>query len=74
MLEYLIVALIVGASAAYAGRRYLPVFAKQRKGGCGTGGGCDSCNACAAPAQDAAPAAPGARRVIRIHPQGPAPT
>jgi hypothetical protein len=62
MLEYLIVALIVGASAAYAARRYLPLFARPAKGGCGTGGGCDSCNACAEPVAE-----PGARRVIKIH-------
>ena len=74
MLQYLIVALIVGASAAYAGRRYLPVFARRRKGGCGTGGGCDSCNACAAPEQAAVAAAPSERRIIRIHPQGQVPT
>lgn len=69
MIEYLIVALIVGASAAYAGRRYLPVFARRAKDGCGTGGGCDSCNACAEPV-----AAPGARRVIKIHSAKQAPT
>jgi hypothetical protein len=70
MIEYLIVALIVGASAAYAGRRYLPMFGKSAKGGCGTGGACDSCKACAEPA--AASAAQ--QRVIKIHPQRQVPT
>jgi hypothetical protein len=53
MIENLIVAVIVGASALYAARTLLPRKAKK---GCG---GCDGC----APA----PEAPGGRRVIKIH-------
>ena len=59
MLENLIVALIVAASAAYAGRRY--VF-KPKKPATGCGSGCSSCDTCAdapAPASD--------RKVIKIH-------
>jgi len=65
MVENLIVMLIVGASAWYAGARYLPAKWRgqkaQAKAGCGSG--CDSCNACETPA---APSA--GRRVITIHP------
>ncbi len=61
MIENLVVMLIVGASALYAGRKYLwPVKAKAS--GCGSG--CSSCDNCAsAPA----PAAPSKQRVIQIH-------
>ena len=69
MIENLIVMLIVGGSAWYAGSRYLPAAwrgkkAKAKAGGCG--GGCDSCNACGTPE---APAQ--SRRVIKIHPAKP---
>jgi hypothetical protein len=63
MIENLLVILIVGASAWYAGNRYLPLSwrkAKAKAGGCGSG--CDTCNACETPT----PAAPTAQRVIML--------
>lgn len=58
MIENLIVAAIVGASAVYAGRKYL-WKPKAKAGGCGSG--CSSCDTCAeAPPQTG-------RRVIKIH-------
>ncbi len=54
MIENLIVAVIVGASAVYAARALLPRKAKK---GCGSG--CDGCGP--------APVAPAKHRVIRIH-------
>lgn len=66
MIENLIVMLIVGGSAWYAGRRYLPGSWRGRKArakAAGCGGGCDACNACAAPVAEAEPAA---RRVIML--------
>ena len=61
MIENLIVALIVGASALYAGRKYLParLFGKA-EAGCGSG--CGSCKSgCDTPAE------PSERKVIQIH-------
>ncbi len=58
MLEYLIVAMIVGASAWYAGRKY--VFKPKQGGGCGSG--CSDCASC-----DSAPTAPSGQRVIKLH-------
>ena len=55
MIENLIVAVIVGASAVYAARALLP---RKSKKGCG---GCDGC----APE----PASPSKHRVIKIHAQ-----
>lgn len=56
MIENLIVALIVGASAWYAGRKYLP-----RKTDSGCASGCGSCKSgCDTPAEKPA------RRVIPI--------
>lgn len=70
MLENLIVAVIVGASAWYAASKYLPAPWRKRLGGgnAGCGSGCDSCNSCAdgAPATDGA-SGPAGRRVIPIH-------
>lgn len=74
MLENLIVALIVGASAWYAASKYLPKPWRTRLGGASTGcgSGCGSCSSsngskqgqgCVEP--DAAPPAP--YRVIKIH-------
>jgi hypothetical protein len=66
MIENLIVMLIVGGSAWYAGRRYLPVSWRGRKArakAAGCGGGCDACNACATPAVETKPAE---RRVIML--------
>jgi Na+-translocating ferredoxin:NAD+ oxidoreductase RNF subunit RnfB len=51
MIENLIVAIIVGASAVYAARALLPRRARKSCGGC---------DGCAAPA-------PTGRRVIKIH-------
>ena len=54
MVENLLVALIVGASAWYAGRKYLPVNASGKSGGsCDSGcGACQSgCDTPAEPAQ-----------------------
>lgn len=66
MAEYLIVALIVGGSAWYAGMKYLPAKWRRRLGqkkpAAGCGSGCDSCNACA----DEKPAA-AQTRVIKLH-------
>lgn len=63
MLENLIVALIVGASALYAARKYLPAkLIGRRDDGCGSG--CGSCKSgCDTPQQ---PAEAPARRVIPI--------
>ncbi len=62
MIENLIVALIVGASAWYAGRKYLPaklVGKAQADTGCASG--CGTCKSgCDTPAE------PAARRVIPI--------
>lgn len=46
MLQDLIVALIVGGSAWYAGRKYLPAkwFGREKAGGCASG--CDTCGTC----------------------------
>jgi hypothetical protein len=65
MVENLIVMLIVGASAWYAGARYLPATwrGQKAKAKAGCGSGCDSCNACATPVAE-----PTGRRVIMIHP------
>lgn len=59
MVEYLIVALIVGAAGWSAWARYKP----QKKAGCGTGGGCETCGSCETPEP------PVDRRVIKIHVQ-----
>ncbi len=68
MIENLIVVLIVGAAAWYAGVRYLPAKWRGQKAApkAGCGSGCDSCNACATPAAE-----PSARRVIKIHAASP---
>ncbi len=60
MIENLIVALIVGASAWYAGRKYLPAkLVGSKDEGCASG--CGSCKSgCDTPAE------PSARRVIPI--------
>lgn len=66
MVQELIVALIVGASACYAGRKYLPAKWIGRKQTAGCGSGCDTCGSC-----DSAPAAPAAadsrHPVIKLH-------
>ena len=66
MVENLIVMLIVGASAWYAGGRYLPAKwrGKKAKQKAGCGSGCDSCNACETPV-----ITPTDRRVIMIQSQ-----
>jgi len=46
MLENVIVALIVGGAAWYAGRRYLPAKWIGRKKAAGCGSGCDTCGSC----------------------------
>ena len=56
MIENLIVAVIVGASAVYAARALLP---RKSKKSCG---GCDGCAT--------EPAAPTKHRVIKIHARG----
>ncbi len=58
MIENLIVALIVGASAWYTARKYL--FKPKKATGCGSG--CSSCDTCAS----APPAPPGGQRVIML--------
>jgi hypothetical protein len=65
MVENLIVMLIVGASAWYAGARYLPAKwrGQKAKAKAGCGSGCDSCNSCETPVAE-----PTGRRVIMIHP------
>jgi hypothetical protein len=67
MLENVIVMLIVGGSAWYAGARYLPATwrGKKAKPKAGCGSGCDTCNSCATPAPALETAG---RRVIAIHP------
>jgi len=65
MLENLLVVVIVGASAWYAGVKYLPASWRGKKAAAkaaGCGGGCDACNACATPEPETPP-----QRVIRIH-------
>ena len=49
MLQNLIVALIVGGAAWYAGARYLPASWIGRKKAAGCGSGCDTCNGCDTP-------------------------
>ena len=68
MIEYLIVMLIVAASAWYAGKRYLPARWRGKKTAAkaaGCGGGCDTCGACETTEQ-----APQQARVITIHRAG----
>ena len=64
MLQNLIVALIVGASAWYAGAKYLPAkwIGKKKAAGCASG--CDTCNACETPVQT-----PSKYPVIKLHQQ-----
>ena len=63
MLEYLIVGLIVLASAIYTLRKYMPrLFGKK------PGSGCDSgCSNCASGCETPAQPEPQARRVIKLH-------
>lgn len=63
MVQELIVALIVGASAWYAGRRYLPAgwIGKKKAAGCGSG--CDTCGSC----ESAPPPAASKYPVIKLH-------
>ena len=66
MVQELIVALIVGASAWYAGRKYLPARWLGRKKAAGCGSGCDTCGSCgSAPA--APPAPDSGYPVIKLH-------
>lgn len=69
MLEYLIVGLIVGLAAAYAGAKYLPKRWRARwfktKSGCSDG--CASCKACGDPSVPA----PAAKRIITLHEKPP---
>lgn len=67
MLENLIVAAIVGASAWYAGARYLPASWIGRKKAAGCGSGCDTCNSCASGDTPAPIAAESRYRVIKLH-------
>ena len=65
MVENLLVLLIVGASAWYAGKRYLPARWRGKKPvakAAGCGGGCDTCGACEAPVEELENP-----RVIKIH-------
>ncbi|WP_198420800.1 hypothetical protein [Massilia atriviolacea] len=70
MLEYLVVALIVGVAAWYAASKYLPKSLRDRlfgkkKASSGCGSGCSSCGTC-----EDGPAAPldaGGPRVIPLH-------
>lgn len=65
MLENLIVMLIVGGSAWYAGSRYLPAKWRGKKAkAAACGSGCDSCNACDTPVVEQT-----GRRVIMIQSQ-----
>ncbi|QYF95531.1 hypothetical protein KY495_10490 [Massilia sp. PAMC28688] len=65
MMENLIVAVIVGASALYAGRKYLParLFGKADEG-CASG--CGACKSGCDTPSEAAPAQGPSRRVIPI--------
>ena len=72
MVENLIVALIVGGSAWYAGAKYLPASVRRKLGqkpATGCGSGCDSCGSCesAAPGAASASAPAGKHRVITLH-------
>jgi hypothetical protein len=58
MVEYLIVGLIVGASAWYTAKKY--VF-KAKKSGGGCGSGCSDCGSCETPTE------PTSQRVIKLH-------
>jgi hypothetical protein len=58
MIENLIVALIVGASAWYTAKKY--VVKPKKSSGCGSG--CSNCGSC-----DSAPPAPPGHRVIKLH-------
>jgi hypothetical protein len=65
MVENLIVVLIVGAAAWYAGLKYLPAKWIGRKKAAGCGSGCDTCGSgcdTPAPAPDASK-----YRVIKLH-------
>ena len=70
MLEILIVGLIVGGSAWYAGLKYLPASwlrkLGKKKPASGCGSGCDSCGSCeSATAPAALPESK--HRVITLH-------
>ncbi|HEX8615820.1 MAG TPA: hypothetical protein VF800_31450 [Telluria sp.] len=73
MLEYLVVALIVGVAAWYAASKYLPAALRaklfgKKKASSGCGSGCSSCGTCEdgpAPRPDAN--APPSQRVIQLH-------
>ena len=69
MLQNLIVVLIVGASAWYAGMKYLPPAWRARLGwakpAAGCGSGCDTCNKCNNGAEPEPVS--GAQRVIKLH-------
>ena len=73
MLEILIVGLIVGGSAWYAGSKYLPASWLRKLGkktpSSGCGSGCDSCGSCDTPTAPTAPTAPpeSKHRVITLH-------
>ncbi|UUZ46786.1 FeoB-associated Cys-rich membrane protein [Massilia sp. B-10] len=58
MIENLIVALIVAASAWYTAKKY--VFKPKKSSGCGSG--CSNCDSC-----ESAAAAPPGQRVIKLH-------
>jgi hypothetical protein len=64
MVQNLIVALIVGGSAWYAGMKYLPAKWIGRKKAAGCGSGCDSCNSCETPVPVPAETK---YRVIKLH-------
>lgn len=69
MLDYLVVALIVGVAAWYAASKYLPTSLRnklfgKKKASSGCGSGCSSCGSC----EDApAPPRDAKQRVIELH-------
>jgi hypothetical protein len=79
VIQYLIVAVLVGLAALYVGSKYLPAGLRRRivyllagRGGAthaklarwlDTESSCGSCKACA----DPAPPAPAGKRVIKLH-------
>lgn len=68
MVENLIVVLIVGAAAWYAGLKYLPAkwIGRKKAAGCGSGSGCGTCGSgCDTPAPT--PDEASKYRVIKLH-------
>jgi hypothetical protein len=69
LLENLAVALIVGASAWYAGKRYLPARWRARMNGASVpAGSCDTgCSSCKGCPDESEPAVQAWAQVVRLH-------